>query len=470
MFSIESLYPVMILMNVVVGLLLLYFFWGKNDRSSMLWAVASFIFAIAIVLILLGDSVHPVLRYFVSNFATSFAFFLYVKSIRNLFSEQSTSLWLGGFISLVYASYVFWLVLSKQFYLVPIVVGGGYLLIHSWAALSLLKLNRQRNNPYIKFFIYLFFTGGVVWLLRGIFSQVFKFSFAPDPQFVNWLFMVLITVLVLLRQTAYLLLRFGRTQEEKEIIESLNSRLNQTIEQKNVLIKTLSTSVKANQVGGAVAGIVHELTQPLAAIGINTELLIQSTKKSGEFAWQNEVLGYIHQDNMRASGIISRLRNFYKKGAENFSTFDLVKLTRRVIALAMPSYLAAKVTLKPVLAQSVCVSGDEGQIEMVIMNLLTNALNAMESQSIESYVLIDLRIEGERAVLDVMDNGCGIAADQQADIFNLFHTTKTQGMGVGLWLSREIMENHDGQLTLLPSKTSVTCFQLTMPLVMQDVT
>ena len=74
--------------------------------------------------------------------------------------------------------------------------------------------------------------------------------------------------------------------------------------------------MKANQVGGAVAGIVHELTQPLAAIGLNTELLIKSSSQSEEFAWQNEVLGFIHQDNLRASGIISRLRNFYKKGSE----------------------------------------------------------------------------------------------------------------------------------------------------------
>mgnify|MGYP000164379878 FL=1 len=106
---------------------------------------------------------------------------------------------------------------------------------------------------------------------------------------------------------------------------------------------------------------------------------------------------------------------------------------------------------------------------MVILNLLTNALNAMTSQTVDSQVLVQLFVEQDCAVLQVTDNGSGIAEDQQQNIFNLFHTTRTQGMGVGLWLSRTIMENHHGRLELVQSQPFSTCFRMTMPLASQSV-
>ncbi len=78
----------MILMNVVVGCLLVFFFWSKEDRSSMLWACGSFIFSIGISLVLVSSLIHPVIRYVGVNFATFFPFFLFVQSIVCLFEEK----------------------------------------------------------------------------------------------------------------------------------------------------------------------------------------------------------------------------------------------------------------------------------------------------------------------------------------------------------------------------------------------
>lgn len=462
--TIESLYPVMILMNVVVGCLLLFFFWGKRDRSSILWACGSFTFASGIALVLVGALLHPSVRYIGANFATLFPFFLCVQSIVCLFEEKPLRLWRGALISLGFGLGVYLLVLFNQRYLIPLFVGVGFGSVQFWSAYVLRQINRDRNNSYIRFFIYLFVVGGIVWVIRGALSHLFKFEFAPDPAIANWVVMFALTALVLLRQMVYLLLRFGRTQEEKEVIESLNAKLTQTIEQKNTLIKTLATSVKASQVGGAVAGIVHELSQPLAAIGLNTELLIQTMNQPSDPLWLKGVLGYIHQDNQRASGIINKLRKFYTKGEDDFSTFDWSALVLNVVDIAMPSYVAARVKLNPRLTSGIFVSGDQRQLEMVVLNLLTNAQSACDISPISQHVLVDSRIESDTAILEVTDNGRGIAEDQQQNIFNLFHTTKAHGMGVGLWLSREIMHNHQGEIELIHSKPGSTCFRLTMPL------
>jgi len=463
MFTIESLYPVMILMNVVVGCLLLFVFWGKQDRSSTLWAWGCFIFVIGIAMVLAGSLIPPSVRFIGANFATFFPFFLFVRSIICLFEEKPLRLWLGGVISLGFGVGVFLLVLAEQRFLIPIYVGIGFCSVQLWAAYALRQINRIHQNTYLRFFSVLFVFGGLVWLVRGLLSQLFKFEFAPDPALANWIVMFAITGFVLLRQIAYLLLRFGRTQEEKEVIQKLNERLGQTIEQKNILIKTLSTSVKANQLGGQVAGIVHEISQPLSAIAINTELLIKTSHQPTDLSWQIKILSYIQQDNERAAGIISRLRDFYKKGDKNFTRFDLSALAIRVIDIAMPNNSSQPFKIKHSLQPGVFVSGDQGEIEMVVLNLLTNAISALNIKSPDPFIRVALTTQAQDAIIEVKDNGVGVPVEQQQEIFNLFHTTKTQGMGVGLWLSRTIIENHQGRLELAQTADAVTCFRITIP-------
>ena len=461
----ESLYPFVLLLNMAVGCLLLFFFWGKKDHSSTLWALGSFIFALGFVLILVGELIHPFLRYAGVNFATFFPVILFIQSIIYLFDERPLSLWRGALISLSVGIGVYLLVLYEHRYLIPIYIACCYGSLNFWAAYVLRQINRNHDNSFIRFFTYIFIIGGIIWILRGAVANALKFQFAPDPSFGNWIFMFLITTLVVLRQIAYLLLRFGHSQEQKEIIESLNLKLNQTVEQKNTLIKTLATSVKASQLSGAVAGIVHELSQPLAAIGLNTELLIQTADQPNDPVWQKGVLSYIHQDNQRAHEIINRLRKFYTKGSDEFSNLDLSLLVLSIIEISIPSFTAACVKLNPSLTSEIFVSGDQRQLEMVVLNLLTNAQSACVHQSFTQHVSVDLHTADGVAILEVTDNGMGVPEDQQQNIFNLFHTTKVHGMGVGLWLSREIMHNHQGELELVHSKPGSTCFRITLPLV-----
>lgn len=454
----------MIVMNVVVGLLLLYFFWGKGDRSSTLWASGSFLFAIGIVFVLADEFVHPFVRFFGSSFATVLPVFLQVQSVKSLFGMPPENLWAKSLLSFAFSLGVLFLLGTEREHLLPVYIGIGFCTVHLWAAFSLSRINRDRNNPYIRFFFYLFIVGAIFWLIRGVLAPVFNFEIASDQTLPNWLAMFFLTALVLLRQIAYLLIRFGRTQEEKETIQLLNTKLTSTIEQKNTLIKTLATSVKANQMGGAVAGIVHELSQPLAAIGLNTDLLINTTHEPIDLAWQTTILTHIQQDNARAADIISRLRDFYTRGSETLSDVDLGKLIVRIIELNNPEFIKKNIKLQSTIAEDVIVYADKGELEMVILNLLTNALNASAERVSAQSVVVSLRTDNQSAVLDVIDNGAGISEEHQKEIFTLFHTTKSQGMGVGLWLSRVIMEKHLGAVELVSSTNTETRFQLTMPL------
>ena len=464
MLTTELLYPVMLLLNIGVGTLLLYFFWGKKDTSSTLWALSSFLLVTGIIIVLLGSIIHPFLRFALGNACTMFAIFLSLHSIYNLFGERFSRIWISALISLLFGFGVFVLVALERLVLLPVYVGLANSVVQLCLAYFLIRLNAERANAYLKLFTIAFFLGSLVWFARAVLSQLFDFVFALDADRMSWFTMLGIALLVLLRHVIYLMMRFGRTQEEKEVIQKLNTTLQQTVEKNKVLIDALATAVKANQMGGAVAGIVHELTQPLAAIAIHTESLINSAGQPNDAKWQYETLTYIHQDNARARNIIMRLRDFYKKGTETFSIIELDQLIRNVMHLVQYRFSEEHVVLKPNIASNVCVMGDKNQLEMVILNLLTNALNALTEVKFAPQVQLQLQIEHEEAVLYVTDNGYGIAPDQHQSIFNLFHTTTVEGMGVGLWLSRTIMESHKGRLELIGSDAAQTCFRLSMPL------
>ncbi len=464
MFSVESLYAVMILMNLLVGGLLLVFFWGKQDESSSLWAYASFSLSIGLGLILAGAWVHPVLRYVGANFAALFPFFLYVKSIKCLTEKKSGNLWLGACISLLFSLAVYALVNTRNSWFVPLFASIGFGLAYFWSAWQLSRLSQKVHNPYIMLMSYLLGIGGIAWLIRALLSKAFSFEFAPDPVFANWVILILITVIVQLRHIAYLLIRFGSTEKEKQTITVLNAELNHTIEQKNILIKTLSTSVKATHMGGVVAGIVHELSQPLGAIGLNTQILIKSASLPRDDLRHETLLNNILQDNRRASSIISRLRNLYQKGPKDYARVRLSELVESVLELVAPTCAQHNILTQAKIDPGLSTWGDQSELEMVVVNILTNAINALSQMILPAQIITTLNTRENMIIVDVQNNGPVIPDAIQMEIFNLFHSTKTQGLGVGLWLSRAIMENHGGSIELLHSSIEEnTCFRLSIP-------
>lgn len=464
MFSVESLYAVMILMNLLVGGLLLVSFWGKQDESSRLWAYASFSLSIGLGLILAGAWVHPVWRYAGANFAALFPFFLYVKSIKCLTEKKSGNLWFGVCISLLFSLAVYALVNTRNSWFVPLFASFIFGMAYFWSAWELSQLAQKVQNPYIRLMTYLLGIGGVAWLIRALLSKAFSFEFAPDPVFANWVILILITVVVLLRHIAYLLIRFGSAEKEKQMITVLNAELNQTIEQKNILIKTLSTSVKATHVGGVVAGIVHELSQPLGAIGLNTQILIKSASLPVDARRDTTILHNILHDNRRASSIIGRLRNFYQKGPKDHAEVRLSEMVEGVLELVAPMCTQQNILTQTQIDPGLRVWGDQGELEMVVVNVLTNAINALSQMTSPAEIITTLNVRDDRVIVDIQNNGPVIPGTRQSEIFNLFHSTKSQGLGVGLWLSREIMENHGGSIELLRSSSEDnTCFRLSLP-------
>lgn len=207
---------------------------------------------------------------------------------------------------------------------------------------------------------------------------------------------------------------------------------------------------RTTALGELSASFAHELNQPLAAILSNAEaaeLLIDHNPPAIEEV--KSALTDILRDNKRASDIISGMRSLFKKGDFLPTIFDLNKIIEEIIRYAKWEARSKQVTVVAKLPEGILpISADKTQLQQVIFNLLMNAIDATQhSESDTRLVTITSRLsESGGVVVSVSDNGPGIPDAMTEHIFDPYYTTKTHGMGMGLSISRTIIELHGSRL------------------------
>ncbi|HZO43597.1 MAG TPA: ATP-binding protein, partial [Methylomirabilota bacterium] len=219
--------------------------------------------------------------------------------------------------------------------------------------------------------------------------------------------------------------------------------------------------------GELTASIAHEINQPLAAIVAEGDAcqrwLAGSPPRLDE---ARESVSCIVRDGNRASDIIKRIRALVRKADAQKVRFDINDAIRAVIALAEGEARRSGATLRIDLAEDLLlVIGDRVQIQQVILNLVVNGVEAASSVSDrpQDVWIRSRRHESNRVLVAVQDSGIGIEPGNLGKIFDAFYTTKPQGMGMGLAISRSIVESHGGELRAVPNDGPGMRFELALP-------
>jgi signal transduction histidine kinase len=172
------------------------------------------------------------------------------------------------------------------------------------------------------------------------------------------------------------------------------------------------------------------------------------------------------RDGHRASDVITRLRALFSKKEFAVESLDLNEATREVIALALSDLHRNRVILRSELADDLPkVTGDRVQLQQVILNLLRNASDAMTDVDDRPRQLLvrTERESGDRVRVTVRDAGVGVDPQTQDKLFDAFYTTKSGGMGIGLSISRSIVERHHGRLWVEPNDGPGAAFAFSIP-------
>jgi PAS domain S-box-containing protein len=202
--------------------------------------------------------------------------------------------------------------------------------------------------------------------------------------------------------------------------------------------------------GVLTASIAHEINQPLAGIITNAEICLQMLDDiPPDIEGARKTALRSIRDGNRASDVIARLRSLFKRKEFVAEIIDLNEATREVIALSSSELRRNRVALQQDFADYLPpVNGDRVQLQQVIINLLRNAMDAMrEIEDRPRQLLIRTERDGDENVrLIVQDTGVGFAPDTADRLFESFYSTKNDGMGIGLAISRSIIEAHHGRI------------------------
>jgi C4-dicarboxylate-specific signal transduction histidine kinase len=219
--------------------------------------------------------------------------------------------------------------------------------------------------------------------------------------------------------------------------------------------------------GVLTASIAHEVNQPLSGIVTNASTCLRLlTANPPNVDGALETARRTIRDAHRASEVITRLRALFSKKGATTEAVDLNEATREVVALSLSRLQRNRVVLRLDLADDLpLVTSDRVQIQQVIMNLVRNASDAMSSVDARPR---ELRIRTERdendhVRLTIQDAGTGFDPQVVNRLFEAFYTTKRDGMGIGLSVSRSIVESHHGRLWAAMNEGPGATFSFSLP-------
>jgi PAS domain S-box-containing protein len=218
--------------------------------------------------------------------------------------------------------------------------------------------------------------------------------------------------------------------------------------------------------GELTASIAHEVNQPLAAIVANANAgsrwLANPTPNLEE---ARNAISRIVRDGNRASDVIRRIRALVKKGDTEKTLLDINEVIQEVVSLTHSEIQKSGVMLQMNLAGGLPrILGDRIQVQQVILNLVMNGIEAMNpvTDRPREMLIRSSQYESDKVLVAVQDSGIGIDSQNLEKIFDTFYTTKSQGMGMGLAISRSIVENHGGRLWAVPNDGPGATFQFTL--------
>ena len=243
-----------------------------------------------------------------------------------------------------------------------------------------------------------------------------------------------------------------RAEEERERLHQLEA--------------DLARINRVSMMGELAASLAHEIKQPISAAILDAGTCLEWLRRDQPVIDEaREAASRIVQDVTRSSEIINRVRSLFKKDESQRELIGVNEIIREMIVLLRSEAARYSISIHTELAGDLpTISADRVQLQQVLMNLMLNAIDAIKERGVAGELTIASRRGPDRQVMiSVRDTGVGLPSQQADRIFDAFFTTKPQGSGMGLSISRSIVESHGGRLWATANPEYGATFQFTLP-------
>ena len=244
----------------------------------------------------------------------------------------------------------------------------------------------------------------------------------------------------------------------------IKSRMKKIAEQREELLHV----TRVGKLAEFVSSLAHEISQPLTAI-LSYAQAAQHMLLDREPEVQ-KILSYIVSDDQRATEVIQRLRSLLRKSKPENKPLDINNLINNTVVLIATDAHVRNILLKLEFKSDLpIIYGDQIQLQQVLLNLISNSFDALENvQGIREILIRTLRKDIDTIIVEVRESGCGIPAKNIPKLFTHFLTSKPDGLGMGLSISRSIIEAHGGRLDVKNNPNRGATFYFTIPTSKKD--
>jgi C4-dicarboxylate-specific signal transduction histidine kinase len=265
-----------------------------------------------------------------------------------------------------------------------------------------------------------------------------------------------------------------RVAERTQELQNANAAILKQVEEQRRTEEALQSSradlaraARITTIGELTASIAHEVNQPLAAVVANADACVAwLSRDTPDLEEARAAAARSIEGATRASDVIARIRSLITKSVPQRSLVDIGRIVRETAAVVEAQAKRNGATVELDLAsQPLFVLGDSIQLQQVVLNLLVNGIEATNAVTTRSRIVTisaDLQTTGQIRVA-VLDTGIGLSSEVKSRLFEPFFTTRSKGMGLGLSISRSIIETHGGRLWAESNGTEGSIFQFTLP-------
>lgn len=341
-----------------------------------------------------------------------------------------------------------------------------------WEFKELYLLQRSHKNSFINFSCFVVFSKLIalsfvlIYLIFSFFfhqNSVLEFTFASTYFYFFKGALITLDLIIFVFINAFL---FEQVNDLSQKTSDENILIKNLLIQQTSLTAAIQNSNKFIVSGALSASIAHELSHPLASIQANTEILSMQLKSKQLLSGDIEhSVTNILRDNQRAGQTLKALKNLFsvKKELFELNVNDVVRLS---IDLVRSTISKENIKLNLLLDNTIpAIMANPQELQQVLLNLLNNSIQAIQKHKLsDGEISVSTFINGEFISLSIQDNGHGFSIDQEDKIFELLRTTKKEGMGFGLWLSKYILEKNFGSIDLTNSPGVGSKFLIKLPI------
>lgn len=423
----------------------------SRNRAAALWCMGGIAIGIALFMISVhSGSSQAALVPSIANFLILFSTVIRVKSLRmelgRPYTNQATllALLIGMLLFEVLHRVVGLYVPRALFFSFAAAFGMGLI------ALNALQIAREQQSKMAAWIALSYCAVAVAFLFRMVYLSQEDFSRVEGNVLTDGAASVTVAVVMLLSSVighfGYVGLFFERAQRQAALIAADQARA-EVSQQLGAQIALLE---RRQSLGELAASISHELNQPLTAILTNAQLAKRGLK-TGRLATDmaRQLMDKIEYNTQRASGILERVHNFMRAGSVQCGLVDLKEVAHSVLQLMGSIFETDGVRVEVETAQGpLLVQGDALELSQVLLNLIKNAVDSMAAVK-DRRIKLRLDLVDGKVCVYVRDSGPGLNEEQNAKAGTPFFTTKQQGLGMGLAVSRSIMRRHGGSLSVV---------------------